>query len=288
MSALNTSPAVQQAFRYCEEIARKHYENFPVATFFLPAHIRPHIAAIYAFARTADDFADEGDRTPEQRLALLDDWQRQLDECYEGKATHPVFIALRDVSLEKNIPRQLFADLLVAFRQDVTKHRYQTYGELLGYCKHSANPVGRLVLFVFEDENERRLQLSDSICAALQLANFWQDVSVDLLKDRIYIPLEDMSRFGYTESDLLALRYNEQFVQLMEFQIDRTRELFTAGRPLLNEAVSELRFQLRLTWNGGMKVLEKIEQLKYNVLTVRPKITMIDKVLILLNAGLKS
>ncbi len=286
MSARNSSLAVQKAFRYCEEIARTHYENFPVATFFLPPHLRPYIAAIYAFARTADDFADEGNQTPEQRLAALDEWQRHLDECYEDKATHPIFIALREVALRKNIPKQLFTDLLLAFRQDVTKQRYQTYNELLEYCKHSANPVGRLVLIVFDDLDERHFFLSDNICTALQLANFWQDVSIDRLKDRIYIPLEDMSRFGYTENDLLALQFDERFADLLKFQVDRTRELFMAGKPLLSEAVSELRFELKLTWNGGMKILEKIEQAKYNVLVGRPKITMIDKVLILLNAGL--
>lgn len=285
MSPRNNSPAVQNAFHYCEEIARKHYENFPVATFFLPAHLRPYIATIYAFARTADDFADEGNQTPEQRLAALDEWQGHLDDCYGGKVELPIFIALHELAVRKNIPKQLFADLLVAFRKDVITHRYQTYHDLLTYCKHSANPVGRLVLSVFDDTDDRHFLLSDHICTALQLANLWQDTSVDQLKDRIYIPLEDMSRFGYTEKDILALRYDERFAQLMKFQINRTRQLFMAGRPLLREAVSELRFELRLTWSGGMKILEKIEQAKYDVFTSRPKITMIDKVLILLKAG---
>ncbi len=286
MPARNISPVLQNAFRYCEEFARRHYENFPVATFFLPAHLRPYIAAIYAFARTADDFADEGIKSPEQRLAEVDEWERHLNNCYEGKVELPIFIALHEVANRRNIPKQLFADLLIAFRQDVTTYRYSTYNELLDYCRHSANPIGRLVLYVFDDKEERHFLLSDKICTALQLANFWQDVSIDLLKNRVYIPLEDMSQFGYNESDLLALRYNEGFVQLMTFQVERTRELFIEGRPLLNEAVSGLRFELRLTWNGGMKILEKIEHAKYNVLASRQRITRIDKVLILLKAGL--
>ncbi|MEO8167067.1 MAG: squalene synthase HpnC [bacterium] len=288
MSARNISPAVRNAFQYCETIARRHYENFPVATFFLPAHLRPSIAAIYAFARTADDFADEGNNTVEQRLSELDEWQRHLDECYEGRAGHPIFIALHEVATGKNIPKQLFADLLIAFRQDVTKQRYSTYDELLDYCNHSANPVGRLVLSVFDDNSDRHFLLSDKICTALQLANFWQDIHVDILKNRIYIPLEDMSRFGYTEGDLVALHYSNAFGQLMRFQVERTKELFESGKQLLGEVVPELRFELRLTWNGGMKILEKIEQQQYNVLKSRPKITTIDKVLILLNSALST
>jgi len=174
--------SVKRAFQVCEAIARHHYENFPVASFFLPKQLRPSIAAIYAFARTADDFADEGNRPAEERLDALDDWEKKLDECYAGNADHPVFIALSDVASRKSIPRQLFLDLLTAFRMDVTTPRYRTYEDLLYYCRHSANPIGRLVLYVFDDVSECNFEHSDKICTALQLANFWQDLRVDLMK----------------------------------------------------------------------------------------------------------
>lgn len=284
---MTPSVSIEQAFRHCEKIARDHYENFPVASLFIPKALRPSVAAIYAFARTADDFADEGTFEPSERLQKLNDWRRQLDECYAGKAVHPIFIALAEVSRRRNIPKQLLADLLTAFTMDVTITRYRTFDDLLHYCRHSANPVGRLVLHLFDDASERNCMYSDNICTALQLANFWQDVRLDAQKGRIYIPLEDMHRIGYTEGDLVERRYDERFVNLLQVQVARTRKMFDAGKPLLSGAVPGLRFELRLTWRGGTKILDKIERRQFNVFAARPALGIIDKIGILTAAFIK-
>jgi phytoene synthase len=283
---MKSAPPVSlaSAFEYCEQIARRHYENFPVASLVLPRAMRPSVAALYAFARTADDFADEGERSASERLQLLSDWQTQLDECYRGNSTHPIFVALGEVIRQKAIPKQLLTDLLTAFTMDVTKHRYHTFDELLFYCRHSANPVGRLVLHLFDDASERNCLLSDNICTGLQLANFWQDVSVDIQKNRIYFPLEDRERFGYTEHDLHRRVCNDAFRNLMKFEVERTRQLFDAGKPLLREATAALQFELRLTWLGGMKILEKITRDDYNVFAHRPMISVGDKVFLLVQS----
>lgn len=282
-----STASLEQAFRHCEEITRSHYENFPVASLFLPKHLRPTVSVIYAFARSADDFADEGSRTAVERLEALADWQTKLDDCYEGKAEHPIFIALADVVRRSNIPKQLLADLLTAFKMDVTTHRYRSFEDILFYCKHSANPVGKLILHLFDDATERKLQLSDNICTALQLANFWQDVSVDMAKGRVYLPLEDMSLFGYTESDLVKRSCDGRFEDLMKFEVERTRQLFEAGKPLLHEAVPQLQVELTLTWNGGMTILKKIEHAHYNVFVQRPTIGTVDKISILMKSFLR-
>ncbi|MDL1894117.1 squalene synthase HpnC [Sphingobacteriales bacterium CHB3] len=281
---MNRNSSIQDAFQHCENIARSHYENFPVASFFLPKHLRPYIAAVYAFSRIADDFADEGTLPAQARLDKLDDWQRQLDKCYEGKTSHPVFIALAEVTRRKNMPKQLLTDLLTAFKMDVTTNRYATFDDLSYYCKHSANPVGRIVLHLFDDASERNMLLSDSICTALQLANFWQDISVDLHKGRIYVRLEDMHRFGYTEEEFFSRCRDERFISLMKFEVERTRGIFNAGRPLLTEATRKLRFELLLTWNGGVTILNKIENQNYDVFGNRPAIGTLDKLSILMKS----
>lgn len=273
-----------EAFAECERLARTHYENFPVASFFLPKDIRPHVAVLYAFARTADDFADEGDYTTEWRLKALDKWRDQMHACYEGKAESPVFVALRETVRQKQIPRHLLDDLLTAFRMDVTTKRYRTYDDVLYYCRHSANPVGRLVLYLFGDADDEKLQLSDNICTALQLANFWQDIAVDLRKDRVYLPLEEIERFGYTEQQLLRQQLNHSFVELLTFQVARTRALFEAGKPLINRVAPALRFELMLTVLGGMRILKKIEDAGCDVFTRRPTIGTADKFAIVLKA----
>lgn len=268
---------VQAAFRYCARVAREHYENFPVASLFLPRERRPHIAAIYAFARLADDMADEGALSTEQRLKELQSWEEKLRACYLGKADHPVFIALAQTASEKQIPIQLFTDLLAAFRMDVARSRYRTFNDLLGYCRLSANPVGRLVLHVFDDANESKMALSDHICTALQLANFWQDLSVDLQKGRIYVPLEDLERFRYTEDEICGGVEDDRFRELMRFEVQRTRNMFDEGKPLLRSVTPELRFELALTWNGGVGILKKIEQTGYTVLAKRQHLSLLDK-----------
>lgn len=278
---------VSKAFSFCEQLAKSHYENFPVASFFIPREKRPYVWSIYAFARVADDFADEGDASAERRLAQLDRWGDYLNECFEGKATHPIFVALAETVTKCSIPRHLLADLLTAFKMDVTQKRFHTFNDLLYYCKHSANPVGRLVLHVFDNASDRTMGLSDNICTALQLANFWQDVAVDWKKGRLYIPLEDCRRFGYTESALDASTIDKRFRDLMSFEVERTRELFLSGKPLLREAPPNLRFELALTWRGGMKILDKIEQQGYDVLSQRPAISTMDKLSILTSSLLR-
>ena len=276
--------SVEKAFAYCENLTRTHYENFPVASFLLPRTQRSYIAAIYAFARTADDFADEGTFAPDERLQRLDEWEEKLELSFAGRPDHPIFIALAETASRTGMPKKLLADLLAAFRMDVRQNRFPTFDDLLFYCVHSANPVGRLVLYVFQDASERKMGLSDNICTALQLANFWQDVSVDWKKGRLYVPLEDFERFGYTESDLDRKVADQRFRQLMKFEVDRTRELFVAGKPLLTEVTRKLRFELNLTWNGGMTILKKVEGLEYHLLETRPKISIMDKALIVLKA----
>lgn len=276
--------SIGHAFEYCEKITRAHYENFPVASRFIPASKRPYVAAIYAFARTADDFADEGDIPAQERLSKLDDWEEKLDRCCEGEASDPIFIALAETVSRCGIPKKPLADLVTAFRMDVTRSRFSTFHELLDYCTHSADPVGRLVLYIFSSATDRTMGFSDNICTALQLANFWQDVSVDWKKGRLYLPLEDLQRFGYTENDLAMGIYDERFRNLLKYQVDRTKRYFESGRPLLAEAPNDLKFELRLTWFGGQTILNKIEQAEYDVLNRRHVITSLDEAGIFLKA----
>lgn len=272
------------AFAYCERMARTHYENFPVGSLLVPKRLRPHVYSIYAFARTADDFADEGYDIPlseQARLTALADWERQLADCFAGTASHPVFIALAETVRELQLPQQLFRDLLSAFRQDVVRRRYANFTEVLDYCRRSANPIGRLILLLFGYRDERLHLLSDHICTALQLANFWQDVSVDLQKNRSYLPQDELAQFGYSESELHELRFNERYAALLRFQVERTQELFMQGRALPELVSGRLRYELRLTWHGGMRILELIAQQRYDTLGQRPQLTTADKLMLL-------
>src|SRR5271169_133700 len=221
--------SLDEAFDYCATITNAHYENFPVASLFLPEEKRPYIQSIYAFSRVADDFADERDRLREDRLADLNDWDEKLRQCFDGHADHPVFIALRETVTQLGFPIEPLHDLLTAFKRDVTQNRYETFDDLLSYCRCSANPVGRLVLMIFGYRDEELFKLSDDICTALQLTNFWQDVAVDRKKDRLYIPIEDMNRFGYSLQDWSSDTLNDRFRDLMKFQVERTRETFFRG-----------------------------------------------------------
>ncbi len=258
-----------------------------MASLLIPRGKRPYVAAIYAYARLADDVADEGARSPEERLRLLDAWEAKLDACIAGDAEDPVFLALGETIARCSLPRRPLADLLKAFRMDVTRNRYETFADLLEYCRCSANPIGQLVLRIFRRANDHTISLSDSICTALQLTNFWQDVALDLQKGRIYVPLEDLERFGYTEDDLCRKVEDHRFRNVVEFQVERTRDLFETGKPLLSEVSGRLRFELWATYLGGMRILEKIREGGHSVLTHRPALTTGDKIMILAKAALQ-
>ncbi len=279
--------SLEESFKYCEQLTQSHYENFPVGSFLLPKEKRRYIWAIYAYARTADDFADEG-RTPaesqkdlKKRLDLLDDWERKLEDSLKGKSDHPVFMALSETIRQCGIPTQLLKDLLTAYRMDVQKKRYRNFEEALTYCRYSANPVGRLVLYTFGYTDEILFQQSDSICTALQLTNFWQDIVIDLAKDRIYIPQEDMERYKITEEDLHREAVTPSFQSLMECQAKKTARLFNEGLPLIRGVNSDLKLEMRLTWLGGTSILKKTIQNGYDVFQLRPKLYLKDKILLL-------
>ena len=250
-----------------------HYENFPVASFLVPRHLRRPIETIYRFARSADDIADEGDASPEERLTGLAAYQAELDRIAAGAAPQtPLFLALADVIRQHGLPRQLFRDLLDAFAQDVVKKRYADYPELLDYCRRSANPVGRLVLHLFGRTEAQHLEQSDCICSALQLVNFWQDVAVDWKKQRIYIPQADLPRFRISEADIAAGRWSANWAALMDFQIDRTRELMLRGTPLVHALPGRLGWEIRLTVQGGLRILERLRRVRGNVFQHRPRL----------------
>jgi len=269
--------SADEGFRYCEKIARSHYENFPVASCFVSRAMRKYVWSIYAFARIADDYADEPGYTLAERIDNLQQWGQYLEECYNGNPTHRVFSALAETAERFQIPIELFQNLLTAFRSDVTMKRYDTYEDVQAYCRNSANPIGRLILLLFNYRSENMMQLSDSICTALQLTNFWQDVSVDLQKDRIYIPSDDLKKFNYSEQELINRNVNNNFRSLIAFQLQRTEELFAEGKPLLSMAGKDLSLELKLTWNGGTGILKKIHQQNYDVLTKRPALSILDK-----------
>ncbi len=299
------APSLQEAQQYCFRLAHSHYENFSVVTWFLPKHLRQHFYNVYAYCRISDDLGDEvGD--PQQSLALLDVWEAELNATYlslvepplrdvrkstedleragfegsgardQGSGTaprHPVFIALRETIRELDIPREPFANLLTAFRQDQTVTRYHTFEDLLGYCTNSANPVGHLVLYVCGYRDAERQQLSDYTCTALQLANFWQDVAVDYAKGRIYLPLESLAKFGVSESDIAERRATPQFREMMKFEVARARECFRMGLPLAAKVDKHLAIDIELFSRGGLEILNAIERQGYDVLTRRPAIS---------------
>jgi squalene synthase HpnC len=266
---------VAGAYRFCADLAARHYENFPVASGLMPKRLRKHVAALYAFARIADDFSDEPEYEGVRKERLLD-WRRQLGEVGSKPASHPVFLALGATLKELDLPKQPFDDLLSAFLQDVEKSRYATFDEVSDYCRRSANPVGRIVLMIHGYRDEELFRYSDAICTALQLANFWQDVSVDLKKDRIYIPEEDFAAHGYSEADLRMGVCNERFKNLMKFEVSRARALFEQGRPLTRKVRFPLSMELRLTWFGGMQILKLIHRLDFDVIRTRPSLAKRD------------
>ena len=279
------APSLPDAYSYCERLARNHYENFSVATWFLPKRLRQHFFNVYAYCRISDDLGDEtGD--PSASLQLLDQWESELNACYEGNPRHPVFVALAGTVREFNIPKHEFADLLTAFRQDQTVTRYETFDDLLGYCRNSANPVGHLVLYLCGYRDPERQQLSDFTCTALQLANFWQDVSVDYDKGRIYLPLESLRRFQVPETDIANKNNSPQFREMLRFEVDRAREWFARGLPLVGKIGRELAIDIELFSRGGQEILNAIERQDYAVLGRRPAISKSRKLALLARAAL--
>jgi squalene synthase HpnC len=266
---------LDEAFAHCEARVKAHYENFPVGLF-VPREKRGYVHALYAFARAADDFADER-RYEGMRREKLDEWEARLEAAYRGEAEDPIFVALGETVRRLDVPKELLLDLLSAFRQDTVKSRYLTWEELLDYCRRSADPVGRLVLLVFGYRDPALLPLSDAICTGLQLANHWQDVAVDLRQDRIYIPRELSARFGVGDGDLMAARLTEGFRALMGELVSRTRALFARGRPLADRVSRDLRFEMRLTWLGGSAILDRIEAVGGDVFRRRPRLGPLDK-----------
>jgi squalene synthase HpnC len=293
------APSLEEAQQYCARLAHSHYENFSVVTWFLPKHLHQHFYNVYAYCRISDDLGDEVGN-PQQALALLDAWEAELNATYLSLVApplrdirhkleelkpepapprnlvsprHPVFIALRETIRQLDIPREPFANLLTAFRQDQTVTRYPTFDDLLGYCVNSANPVGHLVLYLCGYRDAERQQLSDYTCTALQLANFWQDVAVDYGKGRIYLPLESLAKFGVSEEDIAQRRPTPQFRELMKFEVARAREWFERGLPLAAKVDKHLAIDIELFSRGGLEILNAIGRQNYDVLTNRPAIS---------------
>ena len=278
------APSREEAFAYCERLAKTHYENFSVATWFLPSHLKQHFYNVYAYCRISDDLGDEVGNA-EQSLALLDAWEQELNACYAGAPRHPVFVALRETIQQFGIPKHEFSDLLIAFRRDQTVTRFPTFADVLDYCKYSANPVGHLVLYLGGYSDAERQQLADYTCTALQLANFWQDVSVDYGKGRIYLPLESLQRFGVIEEDIALRRFTPAFRELMKFEVERARDYFTRGLPLINQIRPELALDIELFSRGGQEILNAIEAQDFNVLKSRPAISKPKKLMLVLRAA---
>jgi squalene synthase HpnC len=292
------APSLEEAQNYCARLAHSHYENFSVVTWFLPKHLHQHFYNVYAYCRISDDLGDEVGNAG-QALALLDAWESELNATYlsliepppvdvqqnlekltadspgrnPASPRHPVFIALRETIRECDIPRQPFADLLTAFRQDQKVTRYLAFDDVLGYCRYSANPVGHLVLYLCGYRDAERQRLSDYTCAALQLANFWQDVALDYAKGRIYLPLEDLAKYGVSESDIAERRATPQFLAMMQFEVERAREWFRMGLPLAKTVDKHLALDIELFSRGGMEILNSIERQAYDVLSRRPAIS---------------
>ena len=268
---------LQNAYAECLHMAQSHYENFPVASRLLPKHLRQPIAVIYAFARRADDFADEGNLSNKERMAALTDFSNKLDLIEQGKGVEDTtFIALADVIKQHQLPISLFHDLLTAFKMDVTKSRYANFGEVMEYCRYSANPVGRLLLHLNKATSPQNLGYSDAVCSALQLTNFLQDISQDLEEsDRIYIPLDEMAQFGVSEEDIRNKLTNPATRKLIEFQIRRTVKLMQSGAPLGKILKGRMGLELRMTIMGGSRILYRLNQ-QYDDVFSRPRLSKWD------------
>ena len=280
---------LDEAYATCRRLARAHYENFPVASWLLPPRMRPHVAAVYAFARAADDFADEGSCGVEERHRRLDDWLARLHESVasDGGRRPPatdadrIFTALAHTIRACDLPVALFEDLVSAFRQDVTVRRYRDWEQLLDYCRRSANPVGRLVLRIGGWREERMDAASDAVCTALQLTNFWQDLAIDWRRGRLYVPESERDAAGADEADLDEGRMTPPWQEALGRAVLRTRESFERGRAIADAVDGRLRYELRATWLGGMRILERLERARFDVFTRRPTLGAADAPLLI-------
>ena len=277
--------SVDEAFSQCEHLAKTHYENFSVGTRLIPKQLRKHFYSVYAYCRGVDDIGDEAEGN---RHHQLNEWERQLGLCYDGQPTHPHFVALQVTIQQFDIPRDPFLKLIEANRRDQRVLKHPSYEEILEYCEHSANPVGRLVLYIFGHRDPELHALADNTCTALQLANFWQDIARDYKIGRLYLPADDMQRFGVTEKMIQQGEATPEFKTLMRFQIDRTRELFTRGYELVHRVDGQARIDLALFTGGGLTVLRAIEKLDYDVLTKRPEVSKFTKFRLLVSAYTRS
>ena len=279
----NSLPAIAASRAYCAHVAKSHYENFTVVSVLLPRRLVRHFQAVYAYCRWSDDLADETAGGAES-LGLIEWWRGELMTCYHGEPRHPVMIALRQTIRRFAIPPDPFLNLLVAFEQDQHVKSYRTFDEVLAYCRNSANPVGHLVLYLFESFDAKRAALADEVCTGLQLANFWQDVARDYAIGRVYIPEEDRIRFGYTDADLADRQMTPSFRELLRFEVDRAKGSSTGGKLLLPLLPREARVDVDLFIRGGRAILKAIERVGYDVWTARPEVSKYEKAKMLMGA----
>ncbi len=279
---MNSKIEIDAAYEDAIELTKRHYENFPVLSFLVPRDLRKHVAIVYQFARRADDIADEGELTNEERLTLLNEYEVQLQQHKYGVSKSPFWNALHNTITEKNLEIQNFSNLLLAFKQDVTKHRYSNFNEVLNYCKNSAEPIGRIILELNGIYNKDAKEYSDKICTALQITNFLQDVGIDFAKGRIYLPLDELKEYGVKEKLFLLKENSSNFKKLMSYQVERVKTIFDEGEKLLPLLPFRLRQQIKWTVNGGKGILKKIIELEYDVLNKRPKFSKIDLLKILI------
>lgn len=273
---METTHSDLQTYKDALRISSEHYENFPVTSFLFPKDLRKDVALIYKFARTADDISDEGNYSKEERKKSLTMFRNEFEDSLYKNYHNTFWKLLHGTIKKRKLNPQNFFDLLTAFEQDIYKNEYNTFDDLLGYCKNSANPVGKIILELYNINDEQIISLSDKICTALQLTNFWQDVKVDLEKGRIYIPLEDFSKFGTDKSILNSEQTTDALRQIIKFEVERTEKLFDEGREILQLLRGRLKWQIRWTINGGQKILRKIKKNQYDVLNYRPTLTKID------------
>lgn len=279
------SYSIAEARDYCARMAQRRYENVPVASRFVPEALRPHILAVYAFARAANDFTDDARFLPRREEALRT-WEEQLSRAFHGEADHPIFVALRDTIEARDLPITPFDELMSAFRMDLSTFRYPTFADLRRYCDYGSVPLGRLLLYLFGYRDPALHRYADEMCVGLQLANFLQDLDLDFNghRGRLYLPMEDLSHFGVTEGDLRRQRCTDAFVEMMRFQVARARSQLVRGRPLIDRVGPDLAFELELTWQSGQAVLNKIESVGYDIFQHRPVLNRADRARLLATA----